>query len=146
MVEMPEAVIDAWLRTGLVKRVIVHLEAMTDPVYILEKCERFEAQAMLAINPGTDATRLLAHTDDFKYMQILAVYPGLAGQKFKPEIIEKIKFLKAKAPNVTIEVDGGINLEIVQQCKDAGAEIFVSASYILSNENPRQAFESLKKV
>ena len=143
MVEMPEAVIDSWLRTGLVKRVVVHLEAMTDPIYILEKCERFGAEAMLAINPGTDVQRLLAHTDDFTYMQVLAVYPGLAGQKFKTEIVEKIKFLKEHARHVTIEVDGGINPEIAKQCKEAGAEIFVSASYILVASQPQKAFKKL---
>ncbi len=144
MVEMPEAVIDAWLRTGLVKRVVVHLEAMTDSIYILEKCARFGAEAMLAINPGTDVQRLLAHADDFKYMQILAVYPGLAGQTFKPEIIEKIKFLKVKAANVTIEVDGGMNPGILKQCAEAGASIFVSASYILQSPSPGRAFQELR--
>lgn len=143
MVQNPEAVIDAWLRTELVKRVVVHLEVMTDPVYILEKCTRFGAEAMLAINPDTEVERLLAHKDDFKYMQILAVYPGLAGQKFQPQIIDKIKFLKTHAPNVTIEVDGGINPETAKHCKDAGASLFVSASYVLSNENPKDAFEKL---
>ncbi len=146
MVENPEGVLDAWLRTGLVRRVIIHLEAMTDSVYILAKCKKYRVEAMLAANPGTDAERLLAHTSDFSYMQILAVYPGLAGQKFQQKIIDKIKFLKQHAPSVTIEVDGGVNLEIAKQCKDAGASLFVSASYILANDNPKEAFETLIKA
>lgn len=146
MVESPETVIDAWLRTGLVKRAIVHLEAMTDSVYILEKCKKFGVEAMLAINPDTEVERLLAHKDDFQYMQILAVSPGLAGQSFKPEVLEKITFLKTHAPSVIMEVDGGINPETAKQCKEAGAELFVSASYILSNENPESAFKKLLEV
>ena len=146
MVENPEAVIDAWLRTGLVKRVIVHLEAMTDSVYILDKCERFHVEAMLGINPGTDVERLLAHKDDFHFMQILAVSPGLAGQSFQPKILEKIRFLKNHAPNVTIEVDGGVNPETARQCKAAGASLFVSASYLLDSKDPKESFKKLSEV
>lgn len=146
MIENPEAVLDAWLRTGLVQRVIIHLEAMTDSVYVLAKCKKYRVEAMLAVNPGTDAERLLAHTSDFPYMQILAVYPGLAGQKFKPEVIDKIKFLKSHTPNVIIEVDGGITKETAKQCKDAGASLFVSASYVLQHPDPKLAFEMLQKA
>lgn len=146
MVSNPEAVIDGWLRMGLVKRVVVHLEAMTDSVYILEKCKKYGAEAMLAINPGTEAERLLAHKDDFQYFQILAVYPGLAGQKFRQEALEKIKFLRKAAPNARIEVDGGITPETGKLVKDAGADILVSASYILQSQNPKKAFEELSKI
>src|SRR3989344_6520085 len=108
MVAHPEAVIDAWLRTGLVKRVIIHLEAMTDSVYILEKCKKYDAEVMLAINPGTEAERLLAHKDDFSYFQTLAVQPGPSGQKFDAKILDKIRFIKARMPDAIIEVDGGV--------------------------------------
>lgn len=146
MVANPEGVIDSWLRTGLVKRVIVHLEAMTDSVYILEKCKKYGVEAMLAINPVTEVGRLSAHFDDFHYFQILAVYPGLAGQKFKPEVLEKIKFLRKAVPNAKLEVDGGITPEAGKLAKEAGADILVSASYILSSPDPRKAYQELKNL
>lgn len=146
MVSNPEGVIDAWLRTGLVKRVIVHLEMMTDSVYILEKCKKYGAEAMLAINPGTEAERLLAHKDDFKYFQVLAVAPGWAGQKFRQEVIDKIKFLRQNLPDAIIEIDGGINPETAKLCKEAGADILVSASYIFQSENPKTAYQDLSRV
>ena len=146
MVSNPEGMIDSWLRTGLVKRVIVHLESMTDSVYILEKCRKYDVECMLAINPGTEAERLLAHKDDFKYFQILSVYPGLAGQEFKPEVINKIKSLRKQAPNAIIEVDGGINPQTAKLCKEAGADILVSASYIFKSKNPKEAFDELMRI
>ncbi len=154
MVANPEAVLDAWLRTGLVKRVIVHLEAMTDSVYILEKCKKHGSagspqvavEAMLAINPGTEAERLVAHKDDFCSFQILAVQPGPSGQKFDPKILDKIKLIKAKMPNAIIEVDGGITLETAKMVKDAGAEIVVSDSYIFRAADPKKAYETLSKL
>lgn len=146
MVANPESVIDTWLRTGLVKRAIVHLEAMTDSVYILEKCKKYGVEAMLAINPGTDVERLLANKDDFRYFQILAVNPGWAGQKFDPKIIDKVRFLRKNMPDAIIEVDGGINAETAKLVKEAGANIIVSASYILDNQNPKAKYEELSRL
>lgn len=146
MVSNPEAVIDSWLRTGKIQRVIIHLEAMTDSVYILEKCRKYGVEPMLAINPGTDVERLLAHKDDFKFFQILAVNPGWAGQKFEPKIIDKVRFLRKNVPDAIIEVDGGINAETAKLVKEAGADIVVSASYILDNQNPQAKYKELTKV
>jgi ribulose-phosphate 3-epimerase len=146
MVSNPEGVIDYWLRTGLVKRVIIHLEAMTDSVYILAKCKKYDAEAMLAINPGTEVERLLAHKEDFKNFQVLAVAPGWAGQKFNQKMIDKIKFLRANMPNAIIEVDGGINPQTAKLCKKAGADVVISASYIFSGDNPRKRFEELLRI
>lgn len=146
MVSNPEAVLDAWLRTGLVKRVIVHLEAMTDSVYILEKCKKYGAEVMLAINPGTEAERLLAHKDDFSYFQTLAVQPGPSGQKFDAKILDKIRFIKARMPDAIIEVDGGVNLETANLVKNAGAEIVVSDSYIFGSDDPKKAYENLSNA
>ena len=167
MVSNPEGVIDAWLRTGVVKRVIVHLEAMTDSVYILAKCKKYGVEAMLAINPGTEVERLLAHKDDFDKFQVLAVQPGWAGQKFDKKMIDKIKFIRQNMPDATphitssdklgeaprsyvwgaiIEVDGGINPETAKLCKKAGADIVVSASYIFGSKNPKKAYEELASL
>ena len=143
MVSNPEAVIDAWLRTGLVKRAIIHLEAMTDSVYLLEKCQKYGVEAMLAINPGTEAERLLAHASDFQYFQLLAVPPGPAGQEIAPGIIDKIKFIRRNIPNAIIEIDGGIVPATAKLVKEAGADIVVSGSYIFGGENPRRAYEEL---
>lgn len=144
MVSNPEGVIDSWLRTGLVKRIIVHLEAMTDSVYILAKCKKYGAEAMLAISPGTEVERLLAHKDDFNEFQVLAVAPGWAGQKFNQKMIDKIKFLRKNMPNAIIEVDGGINPETAKLAKEAGADVLVSASYIFGSKNPKKAYKELK--
>lgn len=144
MVGNPEAIIEDWLKAGA-KRIIIHLESITDPVYIIETCEHYGAEAVLAINPETEMEKLLAHTDEFKAFLLLAVHPGLAGQKFQHQIISKIEFLRERAPNVKIEVDGGINLETAKLAKEAGADILVSASYIFGSENPKKAYEQLVK-
>ena len=145
MVENPEAVIEDWLKAGA-KRIIIHLESITDPIYILETCEHYNAEAMLAISPETEVEKLLAHTDEFKSFLLLAVNPGLAGQKFQHSIINKIEFLRERAPNVKIEIDGGINPETAKLAKEAGADMLVSASYILQDKDPKSAYQKLAKI
>ena len=145
MIQAPETVLDAWLRTGA-KRIIVHLETMTDSVYVLEKCKKHGAEAVLSIGPKTEVERLLAHEHDFKRFQILAVFPGLQGQKFQQEALQKIKFIREKMPSAIIEVDGGINLETAKLVKDAGADIVVSASYIFESLNPKEMYNKLANI
>ncbi|MEK7499798.1 MAG: hypothetical protein AAB649_04295 [Patescibacteria group bacterium] len=110
---------------------------------ILSVCQSGGVEAMLAINPKTQTENLSLHLDAFKYLQLLAVPPGKAGQVFDESIIEKIKFLRAHAPNAIIEVDGGMNPETAKKCHEAGAHLFVSASFILNSSNPEEAYQTL---
>lgn len=145
MVESPEMVLDSWLRTGA-KRVIIHLETMTDSVYILEKCKNYGVEAVLSIGPKTEVERLLAHEHDFQRFQVLAVFPGLQGQKFQEDALEKIKFIREHIPSAIIEVDGGMNLETAKMVKEAGSDIVVSSSYIFGSSNPVESYTKLKNV
>lgn len=145
MVNDPESVVTEWLKAG-VGRVIVHMEAIRDAEAILEQCQAHGVQAMLSSNPETPPDALLPFLQDFNAFQVLAVKPGLAGQAFKPEAVKKIKFLRERAPNATIEVDGGITKTTGKLAKDAGADILVSASYIWGSKNQRKAFEELMNL
>ena len=160
MVQNPEAAVGAWLATGLVKRIIVHVEAMTDREAILSACEKYGAEAMLAIAPETPAERVMNKSarggsasggelgireeKRFRALQVLAVPPGKAGQPFLPETLEKIRVLRVKFPRATIEVDGGITPQTAQRCAEAGADTVVSASYILRAADPLAAFQELQ--
>ncbi len=146
MVEDPEEELDAWLKTGLVKRVIVHLEAMSDPVFVVTKCREYNVEPMLAIKPETEVERLFAHKDDFRAFQILAVAPGWPGQKFDEKILAKIHWLKEKIPNAIIEIDGGVNPEVARKCYDAGANVLVSTSYVQKSQDPQKAYEELVNI
>ncbi|MEK7640845.1 MAG: hypothetical protein AAB389_02515 [Patescibacteria group bacterium] len=146
MVEDPEKVLDGWLKTGLIKRVIVHLEAMSDPVFVIQKCKEYEVEPMLAIKPETEVERLFAHKDDFRAFQILSVKPGWPGQKFNEGSLAKIEWIKAKIPNAIIEIDGGVNPEVARKCYDAGAGILVSTSYLQKSQDLGRAYQELSEI
>ncbi len=143
MVEDVEKSLDSWLKTGLVKRVVVHLEAMSDPVFVIQKCKEYEVEPMLAIKPETEVERLFAHKDDFRAFQILAVNPGWSGQKFNEDSLAKIEWIKAKIPNAIIEIDGGVNPEVARKCYQAGASVLISTSYIQKSQSPQEAYKEL---
>ncbi len=78
--------------------------------------------------------------------QILAVKPGLAGQEYQPESLEKIKYLRKKYPYSNIEIDGGVSDTTIKMFKEAGANIFVAASYIWGSNNPIEAYKKLNSL
>ena len=143
MVVDPEKVMEQWFKAGA-ERVIIHLEAMSDPHFVLEMAKRYEGGVMLAINPSTAVEALVPYLNSFTAFQVLAVPPGPSGQKFNLEVLEKIKFLRERAPNAIIEVDGGINPETAKLAKEAGANILVSASYIMNSPDPKGAYQQLE--
>jgi ribulose-phosphate 3-epimerase len=143
MVEDPEGAVDSWLRAGA-KRAIVHLESIKDPIYVIQKCERFKAEAFLGLNPGTEVERALAHAEDFRGFLILAVFPGYSGQPFQESALQKIRRLKEASPRAILEVDGGINDKTAPRVKAAGADIVVAASYIFGSTNPQDAYRKLR--
>ncbi len=161
MIENPEAVIEAWLKTGLVKRAIVHVEAIRDtngresriggqPIATNKKvdairgmCKKYGAELMLAARPETPAATLLRHADGIRAFQILAVPPGKTGVQFLHEMYAKIRFVHACLPHAKLEVDGGITPDVARKCKDAGADIVVSGWYIRNAVDPQKAYEAL---
>ncbi|PIY59277.1 hypothetical protein COY96_02690 [Candidatus Wolfebacteria bacterium CG_4_10_14_0_8_um_filter_37_11] len=150
MVENPLAVIDDWIKAGA-KRIIIHIETLELKSLKIEKLKNYasDCEIGLAINPETPIEDLIpflsATIDSSKsFMQILAVNPGLSGQKFQPQVLDKIKFLKKNFPDVIIEVDGGINLETARLCQEAGADILAVGSYIWESEKPQKAYEDLQ--
>jgi len=155
MVEEPEDFIEAWLKVG-VKRVIVHLEVLnteTNSVKnsnrlarILEKCSEYDTELMLALNLETPIEEVFPYLDSFLAIQLLAVKPGFTGQEFNKGVVEKIKILKERVPDIVIEIDGGINEDTAKIVKEAGADIIVSSSYIFNNPHPLKAYQVLKDI
>lgn len=158
MVEHPEKYIEPWLAVGA-RRFVIPIETLGlhgksgEDAFdeIAEKCaargpER-GAQVMLSSNPETPAGEFRPYFHKAWFYQVLAVHPGLAGQKFLPTALNKIKFLRKNAPDgIIIEVDGGINPETAKLAKEAGADIAVSANYILNSREPKEAYERLRSI
>jgi len=147
MVEEPEKQIEGWIAAGA-KRLIVHAETLSEETakHIIARAKRRSVGTILSSVPHTTFSELWPYLKVFSGFHVLAVAPGPAGQKFLPNVLAKIRFLRNFAPSAKIEVDGGITPETVREVKAAGASVIVSGTYIFGSKNPKKAYKELQKV
>ncbi len=147
MVRDPEAVIEAWLEAGA-KRVIVHVEVVHDVPYLAHMADEYGAVLVLGNMEKTDvrtlAAALKAHT--VRDAHLLEVSPGFSGQGMSQKAPERIRALCAAIPDVRITIDGGVDAATAVTIRDAGAVRAVSSSFIWESANPKESYESLKKI
>ncbi len=143
MINNIEERIEDWL-IAPVSRIIFHLETAKDPDFVLEKIKQVGKEAGIAIGPDTPWTKLVPYLDKIDLVQVLGVYPGLAGQEFQEDNFDKIRHLRKEQPNCIIEVDGGMDRETAKKAVDAGANIIVAASAIFEAKNIEEAIKKLK--
>ena len=75
---------------------------------------------------------------------VMSVEPGFGGQKFLDSALPKLQFLRHAAPDLTLNVDGGINAETGSRCVKAGADMLVAGSYVFGAPDPASAISSLR--
>ncbi|NOZ80666.1 MAG: ribulose-phosphate 3-epimerase [DPANN group archaeon] len=145
MVSNPEKFIDAFADAGS-RRIIVHGEALEDPLPVFEMIHRRGCEAGLAINPDTPLTRITPYLDAVDMVLCMTVFPGFGGQSFIPSVLPKITELR-KMFKKDIEVDGGINFETARRCVDAGANLLIVGSFLYRNEEltPQQVIAKFRE-
>ena len=136
---------DEWL-IAPVSRIIFHLEAVKDPVFVIEKCRENKKEVGIAIRPDTSWTKVVPYLRKADLIQILGVYPGLGGQKFQEECFDKIRHLRKERPGCIIEVDGGMDAITAKKAFEAGADIIVAASAIFNSKDIGKAINALQKT
>ena len=91
-------------------------------------------------------TKISDYLKDIDQVLIMTVNPGFYGSPFLEEMVEKISEIKKLAPHLDIEVDGGITSDTIESVDKAGANLFVSGSYIIKAENVKEAINNLKII
>lgn len=145
MVSDPDYEIKKWLDCG-VKRIFVHYESSKDILGMKEECQRAGIELGLAIGPQIPVEGLFEYKNKIRSYLILAVNPGLAGQEFQPNQLDKISILRVGMSDAKIEVDGGVSMKNAFEIRQAGADTLVSASYIWESKNPKESYEKLQSV
>ena len=119
--------------------ITIHPEATKDLKSSILKIKELNKKAGVSLNPETKIDIILSVLDKIDLVLIMSVNPGFGGQKFMPEVLNKIKELrkiqKEKNLNFDIEIDGGINFENSKAAIEAGANILVSGTTIFKSNN-----------
>ena len=125
-----------------------HPEASEDPEKSLELIENLGCKPGLVLNPDISLNVLNPFLKDLYMVLLMSVFPGFGGQKFIPEVIEKIRDLRNLIDEskkiIRLEVDGGVNSDNVSQISLAGADTFVAGSAIFNHKNYSHAVKTLR--
>ncbi len=129
MITEPEKYIDAWIASGAA-RIFFHLEATKNPQAVIQSIQEAGMQAGISINPSTEAEALYEFIPSVDAVLLLGVEPGFQGQVFHENTIEKVRTIRAKFPEIAIEVDGGVRPGIARKLAEAGVSRIVAGSAI----------------
>jgi len=129
MVERPELFIEAFAKSGA-SLIEVQVEATTSLYRTVVSIKELGAEAGVAINPATSVEALREIIPYIALVNVMTVEPGFGGQKFIARSPEKIRRLRVIAPEVEIEVDGGIDAQTAPLVVKAGATVLVAGSSI----------------
>lgn len=145
MIEQPERYIDAIADCGA-DLITVHAESTKHLHRVIQQIKARNLKAGIAVNPATPLEVLHYVLEDVDLVLLMTVNPGFGGQKFIPQMIDKIRMLRDKRNQLNlafdIEVDGGINENTICEVIDAGANICVAGSAIFD----RDISKSVKKL
>ena len=129
MVTHPQHFVEPFVNAGA-DTVLIHIEAQCDPAAVLKDIRARGARAGITLNPETPAEAVHGVLGDLDEVLCMSVHPGFGGQGFIPQILPKIRELRARNPAVDISVDGGINADTGAQCAAQGANIFLAGTYL----------------
>ena len=128
--------------------VTFHVEAASNPIQVAKDIRSAGARAGMAIKPGTpleDYEDLLAHID---MLLVMTVEPGFGGQSFMADQMPKVRrareLINAGDLDVWIQVDGGVALETIEVCAEAGADTFVAGSAVYRSDDPAHVVRALR--
>ena len=116
-----------------------HPEATKDVNNTISLIKNENKKVGISLKPKSKIDLIENYLEKIDLILIMSVEPGFGGQKFMPEVLDKVKKLKKiiteKKLNVDIEIDGGINFDNSKTVKEAGVNILVSGSTIFKENN-----------
>ena len=135
MMDNPEQYLEEFARYGA-SSITLHREIAEDMYGMIQIIRSLGVKCGLSVKPGTSAQTLLPYLDQLDLILIMTVEPGFGGQKFMPEQMEKIRFLRQVGFQGDIAVDGGVNMENAPLLTQAGATLLVMGTSYFHAEDP----------
>ena len=119
--------------------ITIHPEATDNLASSIKKIKELKKKVGVSLNPKSKIDLITSLLNEIDLVLIMSVNPGFGGQKFMPEVLEKVKSLKQikdkEGLNFDIEIDGGINFDNSKLAIDAGVNILVSGTTIFKSNN-----------
>jgi len=149
MIENPDRWAPGYAEAGAAN-VTFHAEAAADVAQTARAIRAAGALAGLSVKPGTPLEPYLELLSGFDTLLVMSVEPGFGGQKFMPEVLDKVRLARRHVRSghlrLFIEIDGGIGADTIEQAAEAGVDVFVAGSAVYDAADPAAAVESLRAL
>jgi len=148
MIEQPDRHAPAYVEAGC-GSVTFHVEAAQAPVRLAREIRAKGARASMALKPATPIEPYEDLLPELDMLLIMTVEPGFGGQRFLDLCLPKIRRARAMMDKHGVEtwlqVDGGVSLETIERCAEAGADVFVAGSAVYSADDPDAMVAELRR-
>ena len=146
MIVHPEKYVERFCDAGAWS-VGFHLEAVDDPLPILQLIRNKGVRTCLTINPDIDVKRLDPYLGEVDMVLLMSVFAGFGGQKFIPETMDKLRYVRQqineRGLKTLVEIDGGVNIDNARELFDAGADVLVAGSAVFNAPSPEDAIHQM---
>ena len=149
MIEDPDRWAPTYAEAGA-QSVTFHVEAARDPRTLARTLRAAGARAGLAIKPGTPWAPYEELLPELDMVLVMTVEPGFGGQSFMadqmPKVAQVREAVRRHGGEVWIQVDGGVSARTIEQCAEAGADVFVAGSAVYGAESAAAAVDELRSL
>ena len=149
MIEDPDRWAPAYVEAGA-GSVTFHVEAAAAPVRLARELRAAGARAGMALRPATPVEPYEDLLPELDMLLVMTVEPGFGGQKFLDLCLPKIRrareLIEGHGLDLWLQVDGGISLETVERCAEAGADMFVAGSAVFAADDPAEMVDRLRSA
>lgn len=147
MISDPKKYIPDFVKAGA-DIITFHVESDSPVGETVDLIREFGCKAALSVKPGTPVEEVFPFIEKLSMVLVMTVEPGFGGQSFMPEMMEKVKVLKAlkeeKGLDFEIQVDGGINEKNAGLAVQSGATVLVAGSAVFGSSDPKKTIASLR--
>jgi len=147
MIEDPDRWAPGYVEAGA-ESVTFHVEAATAPVRLARELRAKGARAGMALRPATPVDPYEDLLPELDMLLVMTVEPGFGGQAFLDLCVPKIRrarqLIDKHGLEVWLQVDGGVSLETVDRCAEAGADVLVAGSAVFRADDPKAMIEQLR--
>jgi ribulose-phosphate 3-epimerase len=130
--------------------VTFHVEAVREPRTLARNLRSRGARAGMAIKPGTAFAPYEELLPDIDMVLVMTVEPGFGGQQFMadqmPKVAQVREAVRRHGGDIWVQVDGGVSARTIEQCAEAGADVFVAGSAVYGAEDAAAAVDQLRDL
>ena len=149
MIEDPDRWAPEYVEAGA-QSVTFHVEAARAPVRLAREIRAKGARASMALKPATPIEPYEDLLPELDMVLVMTVEPGFGGQKFLDICLPKIRrartLIDKHGGDIWLQVDGGVSLETIERCAEAGADTFVAGSAVFGAEDPDAMVAELRSL